>query len=79
MTDPLAKMSCIGWRPVRRDNPASTLRGHVDVELASGLILNDIPVSNTGAHIGGRYLAGCGLFRAPIFPLDSVDTNVTAA
>jgi hypothetical protein len=45
---PLANMIAIGWFPVKRSNPRSTLRGLLAVELASGLIIYDISVLSTG-------------------------------
>jgi hypothetical protein len=35
------------WWPTHRTNPNSTLRGHADVQLPSGLILRDISICVT--------------------------------
>jgi hypothetical protein len=44
----LTRMRCVGWFPVKRTNPRSTMRGLLAVELVSGMIVADISVLSTG-------------------------------
>jgi hypothetical protein len=46
-------MTCVSWRRVKRDNPRSTMRGLLAVELRNGMIVNDVSVLSTGrSHWG---------------------------
>ena len=44
-TEPPARAVCVKWRPFRR---GTTLRGFLDLELASGLIILDLAVHQNG-------------------------------
>ena len=42
---------CLGWRPTRRANPLSTLRGYAVFELPSSLVFHEVTVCSSGrAH-----------------------------
>ena len=46
--DPLLDIRCLGWKPVRRANPNSSLRGYAAFEMPSGLIFNEVTVCSSG-------------------------------